>query len=312
MPLRQRLESGLVLVALATFCLAFKGIFARLAYEDGLSVDNLLLLRFLFAVPLFLLGARWLNRGKPRVRLTRKQWGWAGLTGMLFFLSALFDFNAINLLGASVSRLILYVFPALVMLLQSVLTRRLPPLRQGMAFVVAWLGIALVLSPGWHGGGMDPWGVACGFGAASCYAVFWHISQPLTRELGSVRFNEVSNSFTLVAMLIFLMPVAHLNQLPHVQPMAWVWVLALVVLTTVLPFFLLFEGLRRADAGEAGVVAMFGPVVTVLGAWVAVGERLSPIQWAGLVVVLGAMAFMKARRKPGAVNATADAGASTR
>lgn len=298
MSIRHRFESGLALVALATFCLAFKGIFARLAYADGLSVDNLLLLRFLFAVPLFWLGARWLSRGKPRVPLTRRQWAWAGLTGMLFFLSALFDFNAIDRLGASVSRLILYVFPAFVMILQSLITRRLPPLRQCLAFVFAWIGIALVLSPGWHGAGMDPWGVACGFGAASCYAVFWHVSQPLTRELGSVRFNEVSNSFTLVGMLIFLLPVAHLGQLSLLPPMAWVWVLALVVFTTVLPFFLLFEGLRLADAGEAGVVAMFGPVVTVLGAWLVVGEHLAPLQWGGLVIVVGAMASMKARRKP--------------
>lgn len=298
---REFWQSGLTLVAIATFGMAFKGIFARVVYQHGVSVDALLIWRFLLAVPLFWFGAAWLNRRKPRVRLDRRQWGLCLLTGLLFFVSTWCDFHAIHQLGASISRMLLYLFPALVMVIQAMQSRRLPPRLRMIVFVGAWIGIALLLLPGWEGGSVTGVGVAYGLGAASCYAIFLTLSQGLMKHLGSVRFNQISNSFTLVFMALVLLPGIPLHELALSAP-AMGWMLVLVVFSTVLPFFLMFEGVHRASASEAGIVAMFGPVVTVVAAIsLFPDERLGPVQWCGVVLVLVSIGGLKLVKSPAAV-----------
>ena len=292
-------QSGLVLVAMATFAMAFKGIFARLIYQHGIPVDTVLIWRFFLAAPLFWIMARWLTRGQPTLRLSPRQWFLCALTGALFFVSAWCDFHAIATLGASVSRMVLYLFPAILMVIQAAEQRRMPGTAQLAIFAFAWTGITLLLLPGWHGGTLSPTGLLYGFGAAICYAVFWRISQSLTAALGSVRFNQLSNSFTLLFMATVLLPHLPAEQLAVSAP-AFGWILVLVVFSTVLPFFLLFEGLTRTDAAEAGVVAMFGPVVTISAAiLVFPDERLGPVQWLGAALILasiGALKLVRSRR----------------
>lgn len=292
-------QSGLTLVAVATFAMAFKGIFARLVYQYGVSVDVLLIWRFLLAVPLFWLGALWLNRNRPKQPLTRRQWLWCAVSGLLFFFSTWCDFNAIHELGASLSRMLLYLFPALIIVFHAIGARRLPPVWHALVFAVAWSGIVLLLLPGWHAGTVTLAGTLYGLGAATCYALFLTLSQGLMKPLGSVRFNQVSNSFTLVFMVVGLLPRIPPAELALSLP-AFGWMLVLVVLSTVLPFFLLFEGFHRAKASEAAIVAMFGPVVTV-GAALALfpDERLGPLQWLGMAVVLVSIGALKLGRQRG-------------
>jgi len=292
-------HSGLALVAFATFAMAFKGIFARLVYQYGVSVDALLIWRFLLAVPLFWLGASWLNRGRPKARLSRRQWGLCAISGLLFFFSTWCDFNAIHELGASLSRMLLYLFPALIMVIGAVRSRRLPSPLHMLVFAGAWTGIALLLLPGWRMGRVTPAGVLYGLGAAACYASFLTLSQGLMKPLGSVRFNQLSNSFTLVFMTVALLPGIPASELALSTP-ALGWMVVLVVLSTVLPFFLLFEGFHRANASEAAVVAMFGPVVTVTAALALFpDEHLGPVQWLGMAVVLASIGALKLVKAPG-------------
>lgn len=292
-------HSGLALVAIATFAMAFKGIFARLVYQYGVSVDALLIWRFLLAVPLFWVGALWINRDREKIRLSRRQWALCAVSGLLFFFSTWCDFNAIHELGASVSRMLLYLFPALIMVIEAARARRLPSPLHMLVFAGAWTGIALLLLPGWQMGRVTPAGVLYGLGAAACYASFLTLSQGLMKPLGSVRFNQVSNSFTLVFMTVGLLPGIPASELVLSAP-ALGWMVVLVVLSTVLPFFLLFEGFHRANASEAAVVAMFGPVVTVTAALALFpDEHLGPVQWLGMAVVLASIGALKLGKAPG-------------
>ena len=297
MPRHPLFQSGLAWVAVATFAMAFKGIFARLIYQQHVGVNALLVWRFALAVPLFWLGARWVERGKTLPSLTRGQWlGCAG-TGVLFFVSAWSDFHAIDALGASLSRLVLYTFPALIMVMQALEARRMPSRAHLLTFSFAWVGIGMLLLPGWQGGDVSPAGIAYGFGAATCYALFWRSSQKLMKQLGSVRFNRISNSFTLVCMSALLLPALPVGAL-SVTPTAFGWLLLLVIISTVLPFFVLFEGLSRVNATEAGVVSMFGPVITVsLATGLFPDERLNWIQWAGMALVLISVGSLSLRRR---------------
>ena len=284
---------GLGLVAAATIGLAFKGILARLAYQAGMTVDMLLVLRFIMAAPLFWAAVFALSRGEKR-SMTSADWGRCAATGLLFSISAYCDFNAIALVGAALSRIVLFTFPAMVIAIQAVVARKWPPPRQLIGFCLGYGGLVLVLAPAIETGqpSVNPLGLVYALGAASSYAVFWVSSQHVTRGIGSLRFTAASNTITMMFMLAVLVPRLGARDLAF-SPEAFAWVAAITLFCTVIPFLMLFEGIRRSGASESGLAVLFGPVVTVLAAWLILGERLDPIQWGGFAVVIGAMALIR-------------------
>ena len=70
--------SALTLVLLATAALAMKGLLAKFVYATGMTVDGLLLLRFLIAMPFFWLGVWMFGKHRPGDRSMRRTdllWG---------------------------------------------------------------------------------------------------------------------------------------------------------------------------------------------------------------------------------------------
>ena len=93
-----------------------KAIIVKLAYRYGVDAVTLIMLRMVFALPFFLVMAWWAGRGKPP--LTRRDW--AGVVALGFsgyYLSSMLDFAGLQYISASLERLILYLGPTLVLLL---------------------------------------------------------------------------------------------------------------------------------------------------------------------------------------------------
>jgi drug/metabolite transporter (DMT)-like permease len=67
----------------------------------------------------------------------------------------------------------------------------------------------------------------------------------------------------------------------------------MVVFSTVLPFLLLFEGIRLIGADKASLITLLGPAVTLLAAWLILDERLVLLQWSGFALVLAGMAVLQ-------------------
>ena len=77
-----------------------------------------------------------------------------------------------------------------------------------------------------------------------------------------------------------------------------VWVLAawMIVLGTIVPFFLLVSALRHLPATRVGIIAMLEPVAGALVAWAWLGESLGGVQLVGAGVVLAAIVLAQTAR----------------
>jgi drug/metabolite transporter (DMT)-like permease len=127
-------------------------------------------------------------------------------------------------------------------------------------------------------GGRDPVSLlAYGFGFAS---VFWAVLAPWWSFPGHALSRNTSLG-------------GHLQSL-HLP----VWALAawMIVLGTMIPFFLLVSALRHISATRAGIVAMLEPVVGALVGWAWLSESLSGVQLLGAAVVLAAMVLAQTSR----------------
>jgi drug/metabolite transporter (DMT)-like permease len=76
----------------------------------------------------------------------------------------------------------------------------------------------------------------------------------------------------------------------------WAFAAWMIVLGTIVPFFLLVSALRHLSATSVGIVAMLEPVAGALIAWAWLGESLDGVQLAGAAVVLAAIVLAQTAR----------------
>lgn len=285
--------TAITFVSIATVALAFKGVFAKFAYMSDMGVDAVLLLRFGVAVPLFWLGVVVLAR--KTAPLSWAQWKACTFAGVMFFLATYCDFTSISKIGVSVSRLILFTFPMIVMLINAVMSRRAPTLHQWAVFVTTYAGILLVMAPdGLQGFEHFDWiGAAWAMGSAVTYAIYLITSQEIMKSIGSVRFTAASGSVTLVIMLAVIPVSAASGSITF--PLEGVfWGGMIAVFCTVIPFFLLFEGIKRCGATQASLISLTGPILTMIAAWLILDETLSTVQIIGAVITIVGVSSLKA------------------
>lgn len=292
MPDQQTDPMAILFVFLSTIALAFKGVFAKFAYMAEMSVDALLLLRFGIAAPLFWVGVWFL--AKKTAPLSWSQWKACMFAGLMFFFATYCDFTAISQIGVSISRLILFTFPMMVMLINAIMNRQPPSLHQWVIFVTTYLGIAMVMAPNGLAAFDDfDWiGAGWAFGSALTYAVYLITSQEIMKTLGSVRFTAASGTVTF-AIMIAVIPVSAGSEGLEFPMDGVFWAAVIAVFSTVIPFFMLFEGIKRCGATQASMITLAGPVMTVLAAWLILNETLTSIQIIGAMVTISGVASLK-------------------
>ena len=283
-------NQALLLIALATFGLAFKGIAAKLAYASGINANYLLLVRFAAALPLFWLGARMIHG--QFTHLTGRQWLHCAGAGFLYFLAAYTDFNALLYLDAGLSRLILFTYPVFVFMIISLVERRRPIASQLLAFVVIFSGLLIAIpvssieqQNNFYLGGLFALLASLTYGAYLAY------SQKILANMPSGHFSTATSAITL---LLFALLIAFDNQEPalvYTWEGTW-WSLFIAVFCTAVPFFMLYEGIKRCDASTASLITLAGPAITLLLAWWLLDEPLGWRQWAGLLILLGGVGLI--------------------
>ena len=285
--------SALTIVLLATVALAMKGLLAKFVYATGMTVDGLLLLRFLIAMPFFWLGVALFGKNRPGERKMKPvDLAWGGLYGGLFFLAALFDFTAVSLIDVTVSRIVLFTFPAVVMILEALHKGRFPPFRQIVCFVITYVGLVLVLAPGGFGDVSQTlwYGAAWAFGSALTYAIYLYFGQRMISVIGSMHFAALINTMAGICMVVYELVVQ--NPL-NLNLAGILWTAGISIFCTVIPFFLLYEGIRRVGATQASLISLSGPAMTFFAAWLFLGEVLTIPQMIGFVLVTVGVASLK-------------------
>lgn len=277
-------RSGVALAALAAVGFSSKAIFVKLAYGYGADAITLMMLRLGLAMPL-LLAIRW-HRPCDETPLALRHWGWLVALGILgYYLSSLFDFVGLQTVSASLERLILFLYPTLTVVFSAFLTRSPVTRRMAAALALSYLGIATVLWPDLTGARVHWVGVSMVFASTVTYALYLTWSPKVIRQVGSMRFAEWALTISAGAMLATFSSLRPLRALDLAWPV-WAYGVALALISTVLPIYALAAAMARIGAGRTAMIGSMGPVLTILlGVWL-LGERLSPMQWAGAGIVM--------------------------
>ena len=281
--------AGLCLLSAAAF--GTLGIFGRLASDAGANTATTLLVRFGLAALVFaavlLRTGRWraLRGLSRRVVLTGLALGAAG-----YSLQSGLYFAAIGRLDVSLVALLLYTYPAFVTIAALALGRLAPSPRIAAALTLASAGLVLVLVAAGTGA-FDVTGALMAIGASLTYTTYILVSDGIVGDVDAFALALLVLTGATVSFSVAGLATGSIDFALPAE--AWLWLVLIALVSTVVAVSAFFAGLRRVGPSEAAILSTFEPPVTVALAFAVLGERLSVVQLAGGALVLAAVVLLQ-------------------
>jgi len=271
---------GVALVAVSAASFGTLAIFARIAYRAGGEPVAVLTARFLIAgavlVALMVAGRHPWPRG-------RTLGGLVALGGIGYVGQSLTFFTALTLASAGLVSLLLYLFPAVVLVASVLfLGERLTPAKVA-ALVLAVTGSALTIGAA---GGGRPLGIVLGVASALLYSGYILLSSRLIPSAGAVPATAV---IICTAAVVYTGIAAVIRPAFPGGAAGALALLGLALVATVLAVVTFFAGMARLGPSDTSTVSTLEPVVTVVLAALVLRETVTAGQIAGGFLILAAV-----------------------
>ena len=290
---------GAFLIIIGAVCFSAKAIIVKLSYLHEVDAITVLTLRMLFSIPFYIV-ILFLNRKKleeSKASLTRKDWVNIVLMGVMgYYLASIFDFIGLSYVTAGLERLILFIYPTLVVIISAVFLKKKIGKTEYIALLLTYLGVLIVFFDDAVVSQNNVWlGAAFIFASALAYSVYLIGTGQLTPKLGSINYTALSMIVSSVAVFIHYLIVGKIENLFTNKDVVWL-TLNMAVFSTVIPSFLIAEGIRLMGSGRASIVASIGPVSTIVLAYYFLNESFGMIQFIGTVLVLAGVLFVSLKK----------------
>jgi drug/metabolite transporter (DMT)-like permease len=285
---------GVSLAAVAAVAFSLRAVFVKLAYEDMSDPVTLLALRMIFSLPFFVAAAAWHHRSRNhqtyQAITSRDAWLLLALGFVGYYLSSFLDMYGLQFVAAGVGRLLLFIYPTIVVILSAVVLRKPVSRRDLMALAITYAGVALVLSNQFGKTSENFWlGATLVMLSAVSFSVYLVGSGEVVVRVGTIRFTAYA---TATASLFCILQFFALRPLSALALPVRVYLLAIAMalISTVMPIFMMAEALRRIGASRVAMISVLGPVATVVAGYLGLDEKMTLLQTAGgCLVVLGVL-----------------------
>jgi drug/metabolite transporter (DMT)-like permease len=296
---------GYALVVLAAVLFGLNGGISRVAMGSGLSPEIFTTLRVTGATLVFVAYAACFRRTalrRPRgsAFLLVVALGLVGVAGLQLTYNV-----AIDRLPLGLALLIEFMAPVLVVLWVR-FVRKEPVRPQMWAAVALAVGGLAIVSRVWNGLAFDGLGIVMAMLAAVCFATYFLLGEhnvgfddPLRIILWAFVVATVCMNLVRPIWTTPDLPstTGGLGRLGDVSVNPWLVLAVVVVLGTVVPFFLEMVALRHLPATIVTVVAMLEPVIAVVLGWGWFRESLDAVQLIGVVAVLAGIVLAQTSRR---------------
>lgn len=283
--------AGYLLVAASAVTFSAKGIFAKLLYRYGIDPVTLLALRFALALPLFW-AAVWFF---PSEKASWRDVFYIALSGILgLYLAALADFYGLLYIDASLERVILYSYPAFVIIWTSIFFREQMTRRKVVSLALTYLGLMLVMKIFDGVEKAHIIGAGLVLFSAVIYSLSYIFTEFISKRVSGVKLSAYAT--TAAAFALFATWQGDTRTVP-VEAGAWALLAALAVVSTFIPVLTINLGIKRIGASRAALASFIGPVSTAILAWLILGESLEPVQLLGMGLVMAGVLVISFERR---------------
>lgn len=287
---------GAMLVLVSSVAISSKAIMVKLAYVYHIDTETLIALRMAFAMPFFIGLGWWAMQQDTPLTMSSKDWlSLLVLAIVGGYGSMWLNFEGLRYVSAGLERVILFIYPALVVAMSAVFLKHTITRREWFAMVTSYVGVVLVV---WHDvalAGLDSadtlYGAWLVLLSAIVYAGYLLVSGQLIPKLGASRFTAMTMSLAALASASHFAARGSFSQVTALPNAVYVLAFLMALIATVLPSVLMNLGIHQLGSRKAALISAIGPVATIVLAYLFLGESLSWIQGMGTALVLaGVMA----------------------
>ncbi|MCB0665211.1 MAG: DMT family transporter [Saprospiraceae bacterium] len=294
---------GIVFALVGSLLFSTKAIFVKLSYQHQIDSISLLLLRMIFALPFYLfmifrvVGQKW----QSWISVKRKYWlALLVAAAMGYYLSSLLDFLGLQYIGASVERLILFIYPTFIAMISFFVFREKVTWLQAGALALSYVGLLFVFGNNLESISFDShfWrGSFLILGCALTFAVFLVMNQWLIPKFGATSFTSISMAVACLIVIIHFLISQRISGLFNYPPIVYIYALAMATVATVIPSYIVNYAIQRIGATRSAILASVGPISTVSLAYLLLGERLLPAQLIGGILVVAGVTIVSVEMK---------------
>jgi drug/metabolite transporter (DMT)-like permease len=271
--------------------------FVKLAYQAGYTIEEISVTQasigFIALITLTLIQRYY---KKPEVAaIPASTWLYLLLTGSCIGLTSYVYYLSVKYIPASVAIVLLMQFTWLGIFLEWAFFNKKPTAVQLVIIGVIW--IATIMASGMLGSQnnhLPAIGIFYGLLSALFYAGFILINSRLTYEGSSLTKSSVMILGSAVSLIILtghqLLGVHHFNM----QLLKWGAFLALF--GTIIPPLLFAAGIPKTGHFKSSVLMTAEFPVAMCCSWLFLGEKISVLQWVGVVIMLLAIVAIKRKK----------------
>jgi drug/metabolite transporter (DMT)-like permease len=290
---------GSIMVLVSAIAFSSKAIIVKLAYIYAVDAATLIALRMLFSIPFFVALAIWARSKHTQDALGRKELiGIVLLAAVGGYGSMWLNFAGLQYVTAGLERVILFLYPTMVVLMSAAVFKRAISRREVFALVVSYAGVILVV---WHSVSMPHeasiktlLGALLVLASSIVYAAYLVCSGRIIPRLGASLFTAYT---MLIATAVHFLVSEDIQVAMHLPAQVYWLCLLMAVVATVLPSVLMNIGIQHLGSSKAALMSSVGPVSTIFLAYLFLGEKVTLVQLLGTaLVLLGVLAISLGKR----------------
>ena len=262
--------------------------------KDGAAIESILFFRYAIAV--LFLGA-FLLISKQSFKISWKQAGVLLILGLLYTSSSIFLFEAYNYIASGLATTIIFLYPVLVAIIM-VFLRVVPSWPVWLSIILTFAGV-VIMTQSDSTQTISPTGVILSLGSALVYALFIVIINR-SKVISSISNSLLTFYALTVGAIIFLGKIilSDIDITAGIEHnMAWLNLVGLALLPTVVSTASLAIATRNIGATKASVLGVFEPVTAILIGTIVFGEALTTNIIVGILLSIAAITFMIAKTK---------------
>lgn len=224
-----------------------------------------------------------LSKGKFHIGKYRSDVVFVVLSGMAMGTSWMFLYEAYQQIGVSLSSLLYYCGPVIVMILSPLLFRERFTVPKVIGFAVVLIGVLLVNGNSFENGG-NTWGLFCGAMSAVMYFFMVTLNKRSKNIIGLENaVVQLTVSFLTVAVFMGIKQGFYIE----IPVNSWPWIIILGVANTGIGCYLYFSPLSKIPVQTVAVCGYLEPLSAVVFAALLLNEQMTAIQIIGAACIIG-------------------------
>lgn len=291
---------GVVLVALGASSYGMLATFVKLAYQENFTTAEVTTAQFVYGI-IGILIINFFQRTKNKntaIKASRKNITQLMLAGTSLGMTSVFYYLAVNYIPVSIGIVLLMQTVWMGVLLEWFLDKKAPSTQKILSVLIVLIGTALAINI-FKIDFNDPeinWatGIFWGLLAAASFTTTMFTANKVALEISSAQ----RSLFMLLGGAVIVLFFALLTQVtPFNFEIFAKWGIVLALFGTIIPPMLLNAGFPHTGIGLGSIVSSLELPVSVLMAYFILHEKVTELQWFGIVLIILAIVIMNVKLK---------------